>query len=114
MEGSEYPMSYNSADAESRSIDFSYSPRLTWTCIGRPDDLYKTIEFSILTDRSPIEIHQVNDAPGNSIVVTVLHYPKATFTLRARGHIHDGEHRTDVVFMENRSCRRSARVHDRL
>ncbi len=106
-----------------RVIDFRYAPASRWTCIGRPDDPYKTlvredgallygfdnswgvlawrfhrvIEFALLTDQRAVQIHQVTEAAHIPVVVTTLRYPKATLTLRAFGHQHDGDRRTDVV-----------------
>ncbi|MCS7222229.1 MAG: hypothetical protein RML36_16045 [Anaerolineae bacterium] len=106
-----------------RVIDFRYAPVSRWTCIGRPDDSYKTLvredgallygfdnrwgaaawrfnrvlEFALLTDQKPIQVHQVTETASIPVVVTTLRYPKATLTLRAFGHQHDGARRTDVV-----------------
>jgi len=122
-----------------RHIDFRHAPPSRWTCIGRPDDVFKTViredgallydyvhptkggrlsgafhavvEFSLLADRPPVEITQTSDDPGNSIVVTTLHYPKATLTLRAFGHAEPDGRRTDVVLWRieaNRGARRFA------
>ncbi len=106
--------------SNAHTVDFRYAPRSAWTCIGRPDDAYKTLvrndgallyeygerqgnpfgrvlEFRIRTDQEPLEITQFSDDPGNSIVVTVVRYPQAALTLQSFGHQHDGERRTDVV-----------------
>ncbi|HMP76864.1 MAG TPA: hypothetical protein PKE12_11285 [Kiritimatiellia bacterium] len=111
--------------ATSRRIDFRHAPPSRWTCIGRPDDRFKTvvredgallydyvhparggrlagafhtvIEFGVPADRAPLEITQRSDQPGNSIVLTTLRYPKATLTLSAFGHADAAGRRTDVV-----------------
>lgn len=105
-----------------RVIDFRYAPVSRWTCIGRPDDPHKTLvredgallygfdnswgaawrfnrvlEFALLTDQRPIQVLQVTETASLPVVVTTFHYPKAMLTLRAFGHQHDGDRRTDVV-----------------
>jgi hypothetical protein len=108
-----------------RRIDFRHAPPSRWTCIGRPDDVFKTVvredgallydyvhpskggrlsgmfhtvmAFGLLADRPPVDMAQASDDPGNSIVVTTLRYPKATLTLRAFGHAEPDGRRTDVV-----------------
>ena len=108
-----------------RVIDFRHAPPSRWTCIGRPDDPYKSviredgallydyvqptrsgrcsglfhteIAFRLLAATPPLEITQTSDDPGNSIVITTLRYPKATLTLRAFGHAEANGRRTDVV-----------------
>ena len=108
-----------------RVIDFRHAPPSRWTCIGRPDDRFKTViredgallydyvqpthngrlsglfhtevEFRMLAAVPPLEITQVSDDPKNSIVVTTLRYPLATLTLHSFGHAEDNGRRTDVV-----------------
>lgn len=108
-----------------RTVDFRHAPPSRWTCIGRPDDPFKTVvredgallydyrhptgggrlsgmfhtvvEFGLLADRAPEAITQVSDDPGNSIVVTTLRYPKATLTLHSFGHAETSGRRTDIV-----------------
>jgi hypothetical protein len=115
----------SSSPNPSRVIDFRHAPPSRWTCIGRPDDLFKTVvredgallydyvhptkggrlsgtfhtimEFGLPADRPPMDITQASDDPGNSIVVTTLRYPKATLTLHAFGHAEPDGRRTDVV-----------------
>ncbi len=107
-----------------RKIDFRYAPAVRWTCIGRPDDPYKTlvsengallydfdregsvhgtfrfkriVAFAIQTDHQPVSITQKTESACIPVVRTTLHYPKATLTLTAFGHRHDDGRRTDVV-----------------
>jgi hypothetical protein len=105
-----------------RTIDFRYAPRSVWTCIGRPDDPYKSLvredgallyeftamgldvwrfgrvyEFDIQTDRDPLDHTQTTESARVPIVTTQIRYPQATLTLQAFGHAHDGDRRTDVV-----------------
>ena len=106
-----------------RSIDFRYAPPDRWTCIGRPDDPYKTlvdqdgrllyryaragarfgvfrfervVSFALQTDAKPESVTQRTEDAATPIVVTEIRYPHATLTLRAAGHAHDGL-RTDIV-----------------
>jgi hypothetical protein len=51
----------------------------------------------LLTDQRPVEITQVTEAAHLPVVITSLRYPKAILTLRAFGHQHEGDRRTDVV-----------------
>ena len=105
-----------------RSIDFRYAPKSVWTCIGRPDDPYKSLvredgallykfnltipnawrfdwvfEFAIQTDQAALEISQATESARIPVVITQIRYPKATLTLRAFGHQHDNNRRTDIV-----------------
>ncbi len=107
-----------------RIVDFRYAPAARWTAICRPDDPYKTlvnekgallygfsrrfmqlgefrfdrvISFAIHTDQQPVAIAQQTETARIPVVVTKIQYPKATLTLRAFGHQHDGGRRTDVV-----------------
>ena len=109
----------------SRTIDFRHAPPSRWTCLGRPDDRWKTViredgallydyvqptrngrlsglfhtevSFKLLAAVPPLDITQASDDPGNSIVVTTLRYPQATLTLHSFGHAEEGGRRTDVV-----------------
>lgn len=107
-----------------RKIDFRYAPAVPWTCIGRPDDPYKTlvsaegallydfepdvfhsttfrfkrtIALRLQTDRQPIEITQQTESARVPVVKTTLRYPQATLELAAFGHQHHGDRRTDVI-----------------
>ena len=108
-----------------RVIDFRHAPPSRWTCLGRPDDPFKTViredgallydyvhpaqggrlsglfhsvlEFRLPADRPPVACTQRSDHPGNSIVVTTQRYPKATLTLHSFGHAETDGRRTDVV-----------------
>lgn len=108
-----------------RTIDFRHAPPSRWTCIGRPDDKWKTviredgallydyvqptrngrlsglfhteISFQLLAAAPPVQITQASDDPGNSVVVTTVRYPQATLTLQAFGHAEENGRRTDVV-----------------
>lgn len=103
---------------QKRTIDFRYAPRQAWTCIGRPDDAYKSIvtqdgalvygydanlsfrriiAFRLATDVMPLERRQWTETARVPIVHTTIRYPRATLELRAIGHRHDGDHRTDVI-----------------
>jgi hypothetical protein len=106
-------------------IDFRYAPKSVWTCIGRPDDPYKSLvredgallydfdhsiahawrfnrvfAFGILTDQQPLSVNQRTESARVPVVITEIRYPKATLTLRAFGHQHDGNRRTDIVLWE--------------
>ena len=110
--------------ATSRRIDFRYAPAVRWTCIGRPDDGYKslvnetgtllygfereasrfgtfrfkrTVAFRLQTDRNPVKIEQQTESARVPVVKTIIHYPKAILGLSAFGHQHDGNRRTDIV-----------------
>jgi hypothetical protein len=110
--------------ATQRRIDFRYAPAVRWTCIGRPDDVYKTlvnetgallygferegsrfgtfrfkrtVAFRLQTDRSPIKIEQQTESARIPVVKTTIHYPKAVLELSAFGHQHNGSQRTDIV-----------------
>lgn len=107
-----------------RKINFRYEPAVRWTCIGRPDDPYKTlvsaegtllydferdmyhsttfrfkqtVAFRLQTDRRPIEITQQTESARAPVIKTTFRYPKATLELTAFGHQHHGDRRTDVV-----------------
>lgn len=107
-----------------RTIDFRFAPVSSWTCIGRPDDPYKTlvdeegrllydfqrrfagfgiyrfnrvVAFAIHTDVRPEQISQTTESARVPVVITTLRYPKATLTLHAFGHQHDDHRRTDIV-----------------
>jgi len=96
---------------------------VTWTCIGHPDDLHKTLvneEGALLYDyvnsipaegvywfnkvfsfglQSPkrwTRITQTTETARHPFVQTVIEYPHARLTLTAFGHQHE-EQRTDVV-----------------
>lgn len=111
-----------------RIIDFRHAPASRWTCIGRPDDPHKSlvredgallygfesftfeswyfervIEFGIQTDRQPLEVTQATESARVPVLVTTVRYPHATLELRAFGHQHDGERRTDVVLWSIRA-----------
>src|SRR5690242_18077674 len=113
--------------SEQHTIDFRYAPGSRWTSICRPDDPHKTlvredgalmygfqalsfdawsfervIEFSIQTDRQPLEITQHTESARVPVLVTSIRYPRATLELRAFGHQHDGGRRTDVVLWQIR------------
>lgn len=105
-----------------RTIDFRYAPPIVFTSICRPDDPYKTlvrqdggllygfnantfeswyfdrvIDFGIQAAHPPVKISQQTESARVPIVVTTLEYARATLELRAFGHVHDGDRRTDVV-----------------
>lgn len=106
------------------AIDFRYAPTVCWTCIGRPDDAYKTlvnergallydferaasrfgtfrfkrvIAFRLQTDRPPQRVSQRTDSGRVPVVTTTLHYPAAILELVAFGHQHADQCRTDIV-----------------
>lgn len=103
-----------------RKIDFRFAPKQTQTCIGRPDDPFKTVvdesgallyhweniqargqfrrcvEFGIAHLEDPLEVRQQTETPGSAVTVTVLRYAMATLTLTAFGYEEEGR-RTDVV-----------------
>ena len=110
--------------ATQRRIDFRYAPAVRWTCIGRPDDVYKTlvnetgallygfereasrfgtfrfkrtVAFRLQTDRSPIKIEQQTESARVPVVKTSIHYSKAVLQLSAFGHQHNDTQRTDIV-----------------
>ncbi len=105
-----------------RKIDFRYAPPDVWTCIGRPDDPYKSLvredgallyefqnlglevwrfervfEFDLQSADKPLEVSQETESARVPIVTTRIRYPQATLTLQAFGHEHDEGRRTDVV-----------------
>ncbi len=105
-----------------RVIDFRYAPQSVWTCIGRPDDPFKSLvredgallyrftsrgldvwrfervyAFDFFTDQDPVEIAQTTESAQVPVVTTRLRYPRATLTLQSFGHVHDHGRRTDVV-----------------
>lgn len=97
---------------ETPTIDFRYAPPLRWTCIGRPDDDYKTIlrqdgslqygwnrviTFGLQYVHQPPKLQQHTGSPASAITVTTLDYGFASLTLTSFGHQHDGNLRTDVV-----------------
>lgn len=113
----------------SRKIDFRYAPAVRWTCIGRPDDPYKTLvsedgallydfernagrypafrfkrvlSFGLQTDQKPVAITQETESARVPILKTTIRYPKVTLELHAFGHQH-GEQRTDVVLWQIRA-----------
>lgn len=112
-----------------RTIDFRYAPSVRWTCIGRPDDPFKTlvsedgtllydfernvgrytafrfkrtISFGLQTDQKPVTISQETESARIPIVKTTIRYPKVTLELRAFGH-QQGARRTDVVLWQIRA-----------
>jgi hypothetical protein len=113
---------------DSRYIDHRYAPALSWTNIGRPDDVYKTlvrddgallyewtkdvnevfsefrttIEFRLCGAILPRSIQQRCDDPGNNVVITEIDYYHCLLTLVAFGHAHEGV-RTDVVLWSIRA-----------
>jgi hypothetical protein len=105
-------------------IDFRYAPQRCWSCLGRPDDPYKTlvseqgsllydferaasrfgtfrfkrvIAFGLQSDRPPYQIEQQSETSQAPLVQTTLYYAKARLELITFGHQHDGDRRTDVV-----------------
>lgn len=113
-----------------RIIDFRFAPAQTWTSICRPDDPYKTlvredgallyrfvantfeswyfervVEFSLHTAQKPVKFRQQTESARVPVVITTIEYPSATLELKTFGHVHDGEHRTDIVLW-------SIRAHD--
>ncbi len=103
-------------------IDFRFAPPWSWTSICRPDDPFKTlvredgallygfralmphswqfdrvVELRLRTHLAPLEINQTTESARVPVVVTTDRYPHATLELRAAGHLHDGDRRTDVV-----------------
>jgi hypothetical protein len=105
-----------------RVIDFRYAPWSVWTNICRPDDPHKTLVredgalmygFNSITFESwffervfefsldgAIQVPQVEQRTENArlpVVVTTLRYPHLTLELRAFGHQHDGDKRSDVL-----------------
>ncbi|MCB0114056.1 MAG: hypothetical protein KDD84_08190 [Caldilineaceae bacterium] len=110
-----------------RTVDFRYAPPRTWTCIGRPDDPFKTlidergrllydfqrqgarygtfrfgrvVSFAVHSAAQPLTVTQETESARAPIVVTRIAYPHATLTLRAAGHQHDGGLRTDIVLWQ--------------
>jgi hypothetical protein len=106
-----------------RKITFKYASSVTWNCIARPDDPYKTLvneEGALLYDyvnsipaegvywfnkvfsfglQSPKRwnrISQSTETARHPFVQTVIEYPHAQLTLIAFGHEHDNK-RTDIV-----------------
>lgn len=105
-----------------RKIDFRYSPSIVWTSICRPDDPHKSLvsqegamlydfyavgfqswrfnrvfEFDIHSSDKPYHIEQKTESARVPVVVTTLHYERATLELLAFGHEHDDSNRTDIV-----------------
>ena len=110
--------------ASQRKIDFRYAPAVRWTCVGLPDDPYKTLvnedgsllyeferdahrvglyrfkrtmAFALQTDQKPITVTQQTESAHIPIVKTTIQYPKATLELLTFGHQHDDKRRTDIV-----------------
>jgi hypothetical protein len=109
-------------------VDFRHAPPSRWTCIGQPDDPWKTlvredgallmdylqsefsdrivgsfqteIAFKLPCADAPEHIEQENDDPANAIVVTCIRYSHATLVLHAFGHRDAGDRRSDVVLWE--------------
>ena len=101
--------------AERQTIDFRYAPDVQWSCIGRPDDDFKTIlrgdgslqygwgrvvTFGLQYAHEKPKIVQHTESAGSAVTVTTLDYGFAKLTLTAFGHRHDGDRRTDVVLWE--------------
>ena len=111
-----------------RKIDFKYAPPSSWTSICRPDDPYKSLvrddgalmygfhantfdswffdrvfEFSIHAARTTPKITQKTESSRVPVVITTLEYPRATLELRAFGHLHGENRRTDVVLWSIRA-----------
>jgi hypothetical protein len=111
-----------------RTIDFRYSPWSVWTSICRPDDPHKSLvredgallygftsvtfqawyfervlEFSIDCADQPMRVEQRTETAKVPVVITTLEYPKATLELRAFGHQHNNNLRTDVVLWQVRA-----------
>lgn len=95
-------------------VDYRYSPRLSWTCIGRPDDEHKSlvrqdgslqygwnrvIGFGLRHALQTPRLEQRTESPGSAVVVTKLDYGFATLELTAFAQEENGE-RTDVVLWE--------------
>jgi hypothetical protein len=105
-----------------RTVDFRYSPPSSWTAICRPDDPYKTLvredgallydfqlvdinaayfgrvlEFGAITDHPPITITQRTESADIPVVITTLHYRRATLELTTFAHQDHAGRRTDVV-----------------
>jgi hypothetical protein len=110
-----------------RQIDFRYTPPRAWTCIGRPDDAFKTlvdergrllyafqregarfgtfrfgrvVSFGIHSASRPVTITQQTESARVPVVVTRIDYPHARLTLHASGHLHGEGLRTDVVLWQ--------------
>ena len=109
---------------ECRRIDFRYAPPVRWTCIGRPDDVHKTIvaetgallydfdrdrdrfgvfrfarsiQFGVQVDHKPVRITQETECARSPIVRTGVEYPNMRLDLIAFGRLGDDGKRTDVV-----------------
>lgn len=105
-----------------RRIDFRYAPQSVWTSICHPDDPYKTLvredgallygfksitfeswffervfEFSLDGATQSPQVEQSTESARVPVVVTTLRYPQLTLELRAFGHKHDGDKRSDIV-----------------
>ncbi|MBI1295672.1 hypothetical protein GC175_12030 [bacterium] len=110
-----------------RTVDFRYAPPRAWTCIGRPDDPFKTlvdergrllydfhrqgarygtfrfgrvVSFAVHTAAQPLKVTQQTESARIPVVVTQIDYPHATLTLRSFGHLHGGGLRTDIVLWQ--------------
>ena len=110
-----------------RTVDFRYAPPRTWTCIGRPDDPFKTlvdergrllydfqrqgarygtfrfgrvVSFAVHTAAQPLKVTQQTESARVPVVVTRIDYPHATLTLRSFGHLHGDGLRTDIVLWQ--------------
>ena len=106
-----------------RTIDFRYAPTVSWTCICRPDDPFKSLvredgallydfhgrglglevwrfdrvfAFGLQALQPPVRVTQSTESARVPIVTTRLEYADVTLTLRACGHQH-GDRRTDVL-----------------
>lgn len=113
--------------SDPRRIDFRYAPPVRWTCIGRPDDYYKTLVgedgtllfdferdldrfgvfrfkrtvcFRAQTDYSPLRITQSTESARVPFVRTSIEYPNMRLDLTAFGRQHDDARRTDVVLWQ--------------
>jgi hypothetical protein len=111
-----------------RTIDFRYAPWSVWTSICRPDDPHKSLvredgallygftsvtfqawyfervlEFSIDCADQPVRVEQHTETAKVPVVITTLEYPKAILELRAFGHQHNNNLRTDVVLWQVRA-----------
>ena len=100
-----------------RQVDFRHAPPRAWTCIGRPDDPFKTlvdergrllydfrregarfgtfrfgrvVSFAPHSAATPLRITQRTASAAVPVVITRLEYAHVTLTLTAFGHLHRG------------------------
>ncbi len=102
------------APKQKHQIDFRYGPKLQWTCIGFPDDQFKSliredgslqygwnrvITFGWRHAAKPPRCSQSTESAESAVVLTELEYDFGKLTLTTFAH-REAERRSDIVLWE--------------